>query len=182
MASGAIERTASSVPWWLILVQGIASLILGILLLTAPGTTIVVLIQFLGAYWLVWGIVEIVSLFVNSHNWIWKLLSGLLSVIAGLIVLQHPLWSAVLVPLTLVWVLGILALGSGVFVLIASLLDRSWGVAILGVLNIVLGAILIANPILGAATLALMLAVFAIIGGVSAIGAAFYARAHPGTW
>jgi uncharacterized membrane protein HdeD (DUF308 family) len=176
MSSIAIERTESSVSWWLILLQGIASLIVGILLLTAPGATIAVMVQLLGAYWLVWGIVEIVALFVDRRNWILKLLSGILSVIAGLVVLQHPLWSAVLVPLTLVWVLGILALGSGLFTVIVALLDRSWAVAILGVLNILLGAILIANPILGVATLGLVLAGLAIIGGTGSITAAFRAR------
>jgi uncharacterized membrane protein HdeD (DUF308 family) len=134
------------------------------------------LVQFLGAYWLVWGVVELVSLFVNRHDWIWKLLSGLLSVIAGLVVLQHPLWSAVLVPLTLVWILGFLALGSGVFALVAAIRGRSWGVAILGVLNVVLGLFLIGNPILGAATLWLVCAGVAIIGDIGGIVAAFRER------
>ncbi len=181
MASVAIERTESSVPWWLILLQGIASLILGILLLTSPALTVVVLVQFLGAYWLVTGVFEIVAIFVNPRNWFWKLIGGVLAVIAGLVVLQHPLWSAILVPLTLVWVLGILALGSGLVMLIVGIRDRSWGVIIVGVLNILLGIFLLGNPILGIITLKWLVAGVAIIGGISAIGASFYARAHPGT-
>lgn len=41
-----------SSTWWLVLLQGIAVLILGILLLAAPEMTITVLIQFLGAFFL----------------------------------------------------------------------------------------------------------------------------------
>lgn len=39
------------IPWWLLLVQGIIALILGIALLSYPVETLMVIIVFLGAYW-----------------------------------------------------------------------------------------------------------------------------------
>src|SRR5262245_13303243 len=91
---------ATSSPWWLLLLQGIAAVILGLRLCAAPGATLVVLVQVLGMYWLVNGIFVLVSIFVDSSNWGLKLIGGIIGVLAGLAILQHPLWSAVMVPTT----------------------------------------------------------------------------------
>jgi uncharacterized membrane protein HdeD (DUF308 family) len=89
MAADPIPASAS-VPWWLLLIQGIAAVILGVLLLAAPAATLVLMIQLLGAYWLVGGVFSLVSMFVDRTNWGWKLLGGIVAILAGLAVLQHP--------------------------------------------------------------------------------------------
>jgi uncharacterized membrane protein HdeD (DUF308 family) len=38
------------IPWWLVLLQGIAAVIIGIFLLTAPGITLLFLVQVLGIF------------------------------------------------------------------------------------------------------------------------------------
>ena len=43
-------------PWWVVLLEGIIALILGIFFLTSPYMTLLVLVTFLGAYWFVSGI------------------------------------------------------------------------------------------------------------------------------
>ena len=68
MATRTAAQQTPSVPWWLVLLQGIALLILGALLLTNPAMTTIVLIQFLGIYWLVKGIFEIVSIFIDHRQ------------------------------------------------------------------------------------------------------------------
>ena len=82
------------VPWWLVLVQGIAAIIVGVLLLIEPRMTTTILVQVMGIYFLVAGIVNLVSLFVDRTAWGWKLLLGVLGIIAGLMIIQHPLWSS----------------------------------------------------------------------------------------
>src|SRR4051794_16106626 len=64
MATVALETPKSSV-WWLHLLQGTAALILGLMLLTAPDVTLVGLVTFLGFYWLITGVLALVSMFVN---------------------------------------------------------------------------------------------------------------------
>ena len=47
-----IQRFCSEF-WWLVLLRGIAVFVLGFLLITRPAMTAVVLVQFLGAYFLI---------------------------------------------------------------------------------------------------------------------------------
>jgi hypothetical protein len=52
--------------WWVVLIQGILSILIGVLLLASPGMTVLVLVQFLGIYWLVGGVLTLVSIFVET--------------------------------------------------------------------------------------------------------------------
>ena len=56
-------------PWLLVLLEGIAAVILGILMLTAPGVTLFILVQVLGIFLLIAGIFRIVSIFIDSSSW-----------------------------------------------------------------------------------------------------------------
>jgi uncharacterized membrane protein HdeD (DUF308 family) len=94
--------------------EGIAAIIIGLLLLTSPAMTAIVLVQLLGIYWLIAGIFQIVAIFMDSSMWGWKLFSGVLGIIAGILILRHPLWSALLVPATLVILLGLLGITIGI--------------------------------------------------------------------
>ncbi len=44
----ATQLETSSVPWWLILIEGIAAIMVGILLLANPDNTFAVLVRLLG--------------------------------------------------------------------------------------------------------------------------------------
>ena len=102
---------APSNIWWLFLLQGIAGILLGAMLVSAPGTTVVALVTFLGFYWLFTGVLSLVQAFVDrSSPWIWSLLSGILGIAAGMLVLRHPLLAAVTVPTLIVIILGVEAL------------------------------------------------------------------------
>ena len=56
------------IPWWLVLLQGIAAVIIGVFLLTAPGITLLFLVQVLGFFWLIGGILGIMSIFIVEHD------------------------------------------------------------------------------------------------------------------
>ena len=51
------------VPWWLVLIEGILLIIIGIFLLTNPASTFVTIIWVLGIYWLISGIFNIIKIF-----------------------------------------------------------------------------------------------------------------------
>jgi uncharacterized membrane protein HdeD (DUF308 family) len=163
----------SGAPWWLILIEGIALIILGLLFMTNTAATTIIFIQVLGIYWLIKGILSIVAIFIDSSQWGWKLLIGIIGILAGIIILQHPLWSPLVVGSTLIIILGIQGLIIGVVEIIQAFQGAGWGSAILGILSIIIGIWLLAN--IGAATLALPWAVglLAIIGGIIAIVMAF---------
>jgi len=163
----------ASLPWWLVLLEGIAAVIIGGLLLISPAATTVVLIQFLGIYWLVSGIFSVVSIFIDSSMWGWKLFAGILGVIAGIIIIQNPLWSTFLVPTVLVIVLGIQGIVFGVIYLIMAFKGAGWGAGILGALSVILGGILIFRPFVAALALPWVVGIFALVFGVIAIFQAF---------
>ncbi len=163
----------SSVPWWLVLIEGIAAIIIGILLLIQPGMTAAVLVQVLGIYWFITGILSIVGIFIDSSAWGWKLFVGILGIIAGILILQHPLWSTVLIPTTIIIVLGIEGIIIGIVNIVRAFQGAGFGTGILGALSILFGIILLANPVIGAFALPIVLGIFAIVGGILAVIAAF---------
>ncbi len=174
MAAASVSaKETNAVPWWLVLIEGIALILLGIFLLTSPGATTLVLVQFLGIYWLVAGIFKIVSMFLDHSMWGWKLFAGILGIIAGIIVLQHPIWSPLVVGSTLVILLGIQGIIYGGIGLWQAFKGAGWGTGILAVLSIIFGIYLLAN--IGQATLVLpwVVGILAIVGGIAAIVLAF---------
>ena len=169
-------------PWWLTLIQGILALILGAVLLWAPAKdkadTWVLLVTFLGIYWLILGVLDIVRIFQDSTGWGWKLFMGIISIIAGGYIIMYPTLAAAILPQTFVLVLGIWGLIYGVMLLFLSFRGAGWGAAIMGVLGIIFGGILIANYSVPGWGLSLLwsAAVIAVIGGIFMIFRAFQER------
>lgn len=159
--------------WWVFLLQGLAAVLLGLMLVTNPAATIVAIVTFLGFYWLFGGVMSLVRLFVDRATpWIFSLLSGLLGVAAGLIVLRHPLLAALTVPTVIVIVLGIEGLVIGALEIIACFRGGGFGSFIAGAFNLIIGLLLLASPV--AASLALPF-VFGVILLVQGIGLVIWA-------
>ena len=156
--------------WWIVLIQGILSIIIGVLLLVSPGMTVLVLVQFLGIYWLVGGVLSLVSIFIDRSLWGWKLFAGLIGILAGVSVIQHPLWSAVFLPKLLVVILGIQGIFHGVAYIIEAIRGLGWGTAILGILSILFGIILLSAPLISAVWLVIFLGAVSLLGGILSVG------------
>jgi uncharacterized membrane protein HdeD (DUF308 family) len=169
-------RRGETLPWWLVLVEGIVVALLGLLLLVAPGASLFFIVQLLGLYLFIAGIFRIIGIFLDSSSWGLKLIAGILCLIAGLAVLRHPLWSTVAAPAGLVIIVGFLAIFEGVAGLVVAFQGGGWGMGILSVLGILLGLILVINPLIGVAALTFILAIFMLIGGVGAVVQAFRMR------
>jgi uncharacterized membrane protein HdeD (DUF308 family) len=176
MTAFAQRTEETGFPWWLVLLEGIAAAIIGLFLLTAPGATLFVLIQVLGIFWLVGGLFRIVSIFLDTSLWGWKLIAGALGIVAGIVVLQHPVWSSVLVPAIYVIILGIQGLVLGGVNLVMAFRGEGWGIGILGALSIVFGLVLLFNVWIGVAVLPFVLGAVGIVGGGAAIAIAFAMR------
>jgi uncharacterized membrane protein HdeD (DUF308 family) len=146
---------------------------IGVLLLTNPGATTAVLVQVLGIYWIISGVFNLVYMFIDQSKWGWKLVIGILGIVAGVLVLQHPIWSTVLIPTTLVWLLGFTGVFMGIVKLITAFRGAGWGQGILGIVLILLSLYLMFNPLAGAVGLPLVLGIFGIVGGILGIVFAF---------
>lgn len=164
---------AVPVPWWLVLIEAIAAIIIGFLLLINPGSTTVVLVRLLGFYFLISGVLSIISIFVNSSLWGWKLFSGIIGILAGIAIVDHPLWAALIVPATFLWVIAIFAIIIGVIYLIQAFQGAGWGKAALGALSILLGVVILGRPLLASLSLPLILGILLLAGGILALIDAF---------
>ena len=164
---------AASAIWWLVLLRGIAAVILGILFFTNPGATLIVIMTFLGAYWLVDGMFTLVAsmqgMKENKH-WGWGIFVGILSILAGISVFLQPVRSALFTTTFLVYFMGFMILVSGFSSIFSGFkLDKAsgkWGVIFGGVLAVILGFLLISNPVLTGGAFVVMLGIFSVIGGI----------------
>jgi uncharacterized membrane protein HdeD (DUF308 family) len=166
-------------PWWVTLMGGILNIIIGILLLSTPVKTVYLLVVALGFYWIVSGIFTLVGMFVDQTAWGWKLFMGVISILAGIVILRYPLISALTIPTLLILLLGIQGVIVGIIALVMAFKGGGWGAGILGAISIIFGLILMANFTAPGMviTLVWVAAIFAIIGGIFQLVVAFQRRA-----
>jgi uncharacterized membrane protein HdeD (DUF308 family) len=163
-------------PWWLVLIEGILLIIIGIMFFVSPYQTLVTAVWVLGFYWLIRGIIDLVSLIWDRSMWGWKIFTGILGIIAGWILLQQPLAGSLVLSSTLVFMLGFIGIFIGISSLIRGFQGAGWGTLILGIIEIVLGVILLMNAGGAAAWMPWVLGGLAILGGILAIIGAFNVR------
>lgn len=169
---GTVSKTKlriSQAPWWSILLEGIIAIVVGIFLLYEPIATTILLIQFLAIFWLAEGIVAVIGALIFTKDGKWKLLSGILSIIAGVVILMYPIISPYIVLKLLVIFVGALAIVNGAVVFASALKGGGWGTGVLGILSILLGLLLLTNSLEGALILPWMFGFILIIGGIGAV-------------
>jgi uncharacterized membrane protein HdeD (DUF308 family) len=178
MAQVAKRMNETGTPWWVLLITGISAFLLGMLSLFVPARTLLVITQLLGLYWLITGILDIVRIFTEqTGGWGWKLFSGILGILLGIVVLQHPIWSAVLIPTTLIYMLGFGGLVLGAIGIIQAFRGSGWGAVLLGAVSIIFGLLLLANPLLtGVVGLPIVLGFFGLFAGVVSVWYALRVR------
>lgn len=170
------DSEGATFAWWLVLLEGIFTGMFGFLLLTSPGATLLLLVQVFGFYLLIGGILRIVSIFTDSSLWGLKLAVGIIGIVAGIAVLEHPLWSTIAVPAYIVYIIGFLAIFQGAGGLIQAFRDSGWGAGTLGILSIIFGIIVLLNPLIGVVALPFILGGFMLAGGIAAIVVSFRLR------
>lgn len=105
-------------------VQGVLSALLGVVVLTWPGISMISLLAVIIAYAFVSGVIEIVAAFQFRDVWVG--LSGLVSILFGVYALRFPGDGA----LAVVLVIGVYAILAGVMLIIASFQVRKLGNAL----------------------------------------------------
>lgn len=166
--------------WDMFLVRGILAILFGIATLLMPGITLVVLVVLFGAYALVDGIILTVNAFKNrktDKDWWLMLLTGLLSIAAGVVTFVWPGITTV----SLYYVIAVWAIATGISEVIYAIRFRKKieGERLLvlnGILSVAFGILLISQPIAGALAVLWMIGVYAIAYGVMLVVLAFRLR------
>jgi len=103
------------------LIIGILGVIVGFALLREPFQSVIVIAFVIGIYWVAHGIIELVGAFSNKEGRNWAIFLGIVSIIAGFIILEYPIASIA----TLALVVGIWLVILGGMEIFAALQLRS---------------------------------------------------------
>ncbi|WP_327718011.1 HdeD family acid-resistance protein [Streptomyces sp. NBC_00490] len=152
----------SRAAWQVVLVTGIASLVLGVLVLIWPGSTLRATGVLFGVYLVVSGVFQLVSAFGTHRTTglrVLAFISGALSILLGLFCFRGPMQSLLLLAL---WI-GIGWLIRGITQTLAAASDpsmpaRGWQI-FLGILTFLAGIVLIDSPFES-------VAVLTVVGGI----------------
>ena len=168
-------------PWWLFLLWGILTILIGLMFLLTPGITMELFITVLGAYWLVGGLFMIGNLFVDRTNTGLKILFAVINIIAGALILLYPLFSTFFVLAFLILFLGFWACFIGAVHLFHAFTAKDAGNGVLGIISIVFGILLIAHPIIIIAILPFIAGGFCMVSGLATLYVAFVGKKAAGT-
>ena len=164
-----ISRTQVTKMRWVLGLHGLASVVFGVMILAWPGISVYALTILFGAYTLTTGILEFGTAFTTQgKERAWLILRGLLGITVGMLVFAWPDISA----LTLLYVIGAYALAFGILCVGASfrlpLDSRDTASMILtGLVAIVFGIVIFAEPGAGALAVLGLIAAFALVTGIS---------------
>ena len=169
------ELRALTTGWWLAALIGALSLVAGIIVLLKPSNSLNTLAVVTGIFILVDGIIELIAA-VSSDTQNRGLLAviGALSVIAGVLLIRHPLGGVKAVAL----LLGIWLIASGVVRFVAAFAapdHRVWRICVALVLAI-FGIAIVSSAHIGLATLALLVGLSFIMSGFGMIAAGVLLR------
>jgi uncharacterized membrane protein HdeD (DUF308 family) len=154
--------------WWLPFAAGVLTITVGLIVLIWPGPTLLVVGVVLGAYLTVSGVVTLVRAIGGAEGMhaglrLSLLLLGVLAVLAGLLLIVRPEKSV----LVIAWVIGFWWVVSGVLQLTRGFVvaeGRSWNLG-LGLVGIIAGTIILAQPEIGLTALVLISAIGLICQG-----------------
>ena len=170
-----ISRTKVTKMRWALGVHGLASVALGVMILAWPVISVYALTIVFGAYTLATGIVECGAAFTSrgKEERGWLILRGLLGITVGVLVFAWPDISA----LALLYVIGAYAFGLGILAVAASFrlpLDPrdTASMVLTGLVSIVFGIVIFAEPGAGALAVLALIAAFALVTGVTELAVA----------
>jgi len=137
-----------------------------------------VLVLLFGAYAIVDGVLALYAAARSGGQNVWApLLEGVLGIIAGIVAFVWPGLTA----LTLVYIIAAWAIVTGVLELIAAVrlrnvISNEWTLGFAGVLSVVFGVLLFAQPGAGALAVVWIIGVYAVIFGIALLALAWRLR------
>ena len=166
--------------WWILLLRGIAAVIFGCLAFFWPGITLVVLVMLYGAYAFVDGVLAISAAITRRGGRApgWLMVIGVLGIVAGVATIFWPAITA----LALLTVIGVWSILHGLFEIFGAIrlrreIEGEWLLILSGVLSVLFGLLVLAQPGAGALALVWMIGAYAVAFGALLIAFSLRMRA-----
>lgn len=167
--------------WWLVLLRGICAIIFGLLTFIWPAGTLLTLVLLYGAYAFVDGVFALGAAFMGggpAPRW-WLVVVGVLGIAAGLATFFWPGMTT----LVLLFFIAGWAIAIGVMQIVGAIqlrkeIDNEWMLAASGIISVVFGFVLIAQPATGALSLVLVIGCYAVLYGILLMSFALRLRGH----
>ncbi len=174
-------KNALNARWGLLMFQGVALIVLGVLAIAAPVISTFAVEIFIGWLFLIAGVVGLIAMFYADDvaAFLWTLITAALSLGLGVLLLYRPIAGTV----TLTLALTAFFVAEGVFQIVTSVayrkvLPSTWGWLLAsGVCDLILVAIIVMSwPLSAAWMLGLLAGVNLVTSGVALVMTAFAAR------
>ena len=156
--------------WWILVLRGVLAILLGVLALANPGTTAATLVLWIAIFLIIDGALALLTTIArwkeHEDKWL-HVAEGVLSILLGILILNAPEMTLFLVVLyAAVWSImaGITRIAMAIQ-LRKEIEGETW-LALSGLLSIVFGILVIAQPGIGLATIMWMLGLFLVLAGV----------------
>jgi uncharacterized membrane protein HdeD (DUF308 family) len=164
--------------WWVVALRGLAAIVFGILAFVWPGVTLAVLVLLFGAYAIVDGALALYTAVRSGGKNLWvPLFEGVIGMVAGLVAFFLPGLTA----LALLFVIAAWAILTGIMEVIAAvrlrrIINNEWALILSGVLSVIFGLLLVAQPGAGALAVVWLIGIYAVIFGVALLAFAWRRR------
>ena len=169
-AADAQELAPVTSLWWLFVLVGVVAIGVGIFFVVSPHETLTTFTVIAGIFLLVEGALAVIaSIFGRGEGRGLLATIGVLSAIAGLVLIKHPFNTLVVFAL----IIGVWLIVAGIVRFVSAFSapeGRVSGIAI-AVFDVIAGAVILAWPDLGLSTLAVIIGIVLIIRGILFIAA-----------
>ena len=174
-ATGGFDPREAAGAWWVFALGGLIGIAAGVIVLVEPSISLATLAVIAGIFLLVDGIIELVWSLVNSvENRALTAIFGVVCAVIGVILIRHPTNSVVVIALLLgLWLViaGLLRL-----IIAVAVPPRSFGSALLGLVELVAGVVIVSSPNIGVTTLAILIGIAWILRGLMMVVVAWTLR------
>ena len=167
-------RPVTSV-WWLFVLFGVATLGVGVFFVVSPHETLSTFTVIAGIFLLVDGVLALLASIFNKGDGRGLLaLIGVLSVLAGLVLIKKPFDTLVVFTL----IVGVWFVVAGIVRLVAAVAspEARGGNIVTAILDLIAGVVILSWPDLGLATLAVIIGIVLILRGVFFIASGWQLR------
>ena len=159
---------------YMVLIKGIIMIALAILLLSSPVGAVVAFSLYIGIGFLLTGIFVIYRSFLLKKaglNWSWTMFEGFLDLFLGYMIMANPLVTAEVLP----FVIGFWAVFYGIFLVINAFSVKSDRLMkiVAGILIIIIGNLIMHNPLFIGMTFAIWVGIMLLIAGIFNVIASF---------
>ena len=180
MANEIYESEARQVKyWWLSVLVGIASLVVGFLVLVNPIESYFVMAMWLGIVILFTGVFSLVESFTSDSRYVrrgWLLFASICDIIIGIVLMLNFLLSVAIIPVLFgIWLLyrGFVSLAQGITLRSSGVRDAGWVIFSSIVVIAISLAVLFVPDVIGVAAVVVFVAIALMAYGISRISLGF---------